>query len=848
MPRASEIRTNFTAGELSTLINARTQFQRYFDGSEILQNWVVLTQGPIFRRKGFKFIGEVKDSTKSTRIIPFEFSTVQTYAIELGAGYLRFFSQQGRVLDNATTITGATNANPIVITDTAHPYSNGDEIIIQGVAGMTELNGKKYTIANSATNTYELQGIDGTGFGTYTSGGTSAKIHEITNPYAESELFDIKFVQDSDVLYMVHPNHPIQKLIRVSANTFTLNDVQLVKGPYIDENIISTDLVTITGGAPWTEGSTLTLTASGGHTPFTANHVGGLWQVKSGTDIAYLKITGFTSSTIVTVEALNDVPASLQGVAKFTWSEGEFSDARSYAGAVTFHEQRMVLAGSINSPQRVWFSNSNADYENFEAGTEADNSFIITIASQRGDPIRWLFSDQVLFVGTSGSIFRITSSRNSSAIAPNDIDVKRQIAYGCSNIQPELIGEVPIYMQKNNKTVRAISFSINSDKYKAADFTVDSDHITNGGIVSLEYQQIPLSSLWAVRSDGEIAKLTLETDQEVQAWSRYVTQGNFESVAVVSDAQDNDEIYTIVKRTIDGVDKRYVEVQEPNYNVDNLNSFYVDSGLTYNGTQSTATLTLTNLISSLGLITEDGFNTLITEDETSVLVTEDVDITFTSDVNIFSSDDVGKEIHELRSYGTGRAVIKTFVDAKNVTVRILEIFSSATLLPNQWAVAIKTVTGLEHLEGETVVINSDGATMPSKIVENGAIAIDFAGSIIHVGLAYTSKQKNMPIEATVLSKIMGTSQHKDKRINALVIRFADTLGGKIINSDTGIETPLPARSLNNNMNEAPPLFNGDLEITVGTGWDKKGQIEILQEDPQPMTIKSITYRVTVNDK
>ena len=740
MPRASEIRTNFTAGELSTLINSRTQFQRYFNGSEILENWVVLAQGPIFRRKGFRFIGEVKDSTKKTRIIPFEFSTVQTYAIELGAGYLRFFSAQGQVLDN------------------------------------------------------------------------SSNILEISNPYSENELFDIKFVQDSDVIYMAHPNHPIQKLIRVASNDFTLNPVDLVKGPYIDENIISTDEVRLTGGV-WTEGSTLTLTASGGHTPFTSDHVGGLWKVRSGTGIAHVKITGFTSSTVVTVVAQNDVPQSLHNTASFNWSEGEFSNARGFAGAITFHEQRMVLAGSIYAPQKVWFSKSNADYENFEVGTNADDPFLITIASQRGDPIRWLFSDQALFVGTAGSIFRIISSRNSPALAPDDIDAKRQISYGCSSIQPELVGQSPIYMQKNNKTARLITFDIDSDKYKAVDITIDSDHITDGGITSFEYQQIPLSSLWTVRTDGQIARLTLEQDQQVQAWSRYVTQGNFESVAIVSDAEDNDEIYAIVKRTINGVVKRFVEVQEPNYEVDNLNRFYVDSGLSYNGTQS-STITISGN-------------------------------TFTADSSTFQSGDIGKEIHQL--IGKGRAKITGFTDSQNVTVTIIETFSSATLLPNEWAIAIKNITGLGHLEGETVAINSDGATVPNKTVSSGAIEIDNAGSIIHVGLSYSSKQKNMPIESLALSGIIGTSQHKVKRIDSVVIRFDKTLGGKIIDFNNN-ETPITARSLVDNMNEVPDLSSGDEEIILGTGWDRLGQIEIIQDGPQPMTIKSITYKVTINDK
>ena len=122
MPRTSELRTNLTAGELSKLVNARTDFGRYYNGSEILENFIPLPQGPAVRRKGFKFISEVKDSSKEVNLLEFEYSDAISYIIELGDGYMRFFKDQGKVLDDATTISGATQANPVVITDTAHPY------------------------------------------------------------------------------------------------------------------------------------------------------------------------------------------------------------------------------------------------------------------------------------------------------------------------------------------------------------------------------------------------------------------------------------------------------------------------------------------------------------------------------------------------------------------------------------------------------------------------------------------------------------------------------------------------------------------------------------------------------
>jgi hypothetical protein len=839
MPRVSEIRTNFNAGELSSLVNARTNYERYFNGSEKIENFDVLLQGVLNRRKGTKYISEVKYNSKETRLIRFQFNVSQTYCLELGEGYLRFFSQQGRILENKTTITNATNTNPVLITDIAHPYNTNDNVVIKDVLGMTEINNKEYKITKISNDTYELQGIDGTSFNNYISGGSTEKIHEITSPYLENELLAIKYFQDGDVVYFVHQNYPIYKLIRISANSFTFSPIEFIKGPYQDQNIIYNKYLTLSGST-WTEGATLTMTATG-HTPFTIDDVGTIWRIKEGSDVAHVKVISYNSSTVVTVEAKNDIPTSLRAVAKFTWSKGEFDNIRGYPSAIIIHEGRLILGGSTSSPFKLWFS-ASGDYELMEAGTNDGDAFIVKIGSN-GDPIRWLLSDQVLFVGTSGSIFRVKNSNNSSAITPSDVDIKKHIAFGCSQVQPQTVGETPIYIQKNNITVRGISFSIDVDKYKSTDITTDADHITGEGITELSYQQIPTPCLWGIRKDGQIAKLILETDQQVQSWSRYTTQGKFKSIAIVSDAEENDEIYFIVERTINGVTKRFVEVQEPNNKVDDLNRLYLDCSLTYNGVKS-STLTLSNAIGSSVLLTEDG-KVLLTEDE-KVLLTENIDITLTSDIDVFSSLDVGKQINQLRDYGSGKAIIKSFIDARTITISIIESFNSITLNPNEWAIALNNITGLDHLEGQEVSIASDGATIPNQIVVNGSISLDLAGSIVHVGLSYNTAQKNLPLEASALGSIIGTSQHKDKKISGVVIRFYDSVGGKIIVNDKQID--IIERSSLNNMNETVPLFTGDKEITIAGNWDKYGQIEIVQNEPQPLNIKSITYKVTVNDK
>lgn len=819
MPRTQEIRTNFTAGELSEDVDTRVQFNRYFSGSSIIENFTILTQGGMVRRKGSKFLAEVKDSSKITRLISFRFSAAQSYIMEFGEGYIRFFRDEARVLDAPFNIIDITNSDPAVVTtDVPHGYNTNDVVVIKDVLGMTEVNDREFIVGGTTPTAFQLQGIDSTSFGLYISGGTVEKAHEITNPYAEDELFDLKFVQTNDIMYFVHPNHQVHKLTRQTPTSFTFVAVDLIGGPYRKENTITVDDLTISGGPPWTEGSALTLTATGGHTPFDPGHVGSLWKVRSNTTEVELRVTAFISSTVVDVIALDDIPGALRNNAISTWSEGEFSDFRGYPASIAFHEQRLVLAGNRGNPNKIWFSKTNGDYENFEAGTLADDAFSIVVAANEGDRIRWLFSDDVLFIGTEAGIWKAENTNNNKILSPVDLpNVKKQVSYGSSTNQPQLADRLPIYIQRGRRRLRGISYSLDNNKFAAGDLTVDANHILSDGIVEMEYQQSPVANSWFVRQDGEIAVMTIESDQEVLAWHRVKTRGKFESCAIVPDtADDFDEIYYIVNRLVDGDNKRYIEAQKTNYLNDDLNATYVDSHLTYNGTKNT-TLTLT-----------------FSPDK------------ITSDAPVFVSSDVGKQIHQI-SGGTGKAEITNFVSDTEVDVDIIETFSDNTILPGTWAIAVNVVTGLNHLIGEIVSVRSDNATEPDKTVDEfGQIITDSFGSIIHVGLGYESRQKNMPLEATSLIRAIGTSHGKDKRIDSCVIKFGVFAGGYLVIPDKLI--PLPARATNDNMGEAPPLFSGFIEQTVASSWDKEGFLEILQKDPQPMYVKSILYRVTVNSK
>ena len=173
MARVHPFQTNFTAGELTPKLAGQVDFKKYNNGVEEMQNMTVFPQGGATRRYGSRFVAEVKDSSKATRIIPFEFNITQSYILELGDQYIRFYKDNGQITNASKTITGITQANPAVVTVSSHGYSNGDDVWINSVVGMTQVNGRRFRIANVTTNTFELQGVNSTNYTAYTSGGTA---------------------------------------------------------------------------------------------------------------------------------------------------------------------------------------------------------------------------------------------------------------------------------------------------------------------------------------------------------------------------------------------------------------------------------------------------------------------------------------------------------------------------------------------------------------------------------------------------------------------------------------------------------------------------------------------------
>jgi hypothetical protein len=541
----------------------RVDFSKYANGVETLENYVVLPQGGVTRAPGTRFVAEVKDSSKSTRLIPFEFSTTQAYMLEFGDLYIRVYRDGGRV---GSAITGAVNngGGLIRITSTAHGLGTGDPIYVSGVGGVPNATGQ-WDVSIINANTVDL--IGSTWGGAYTSGGTW--VTEIPTTYPEADLFDLKYVQSADTLYLTHPNYPPSKLQRSTHTSWAFSSVTFLDGPWFDENLLlpnsTRSTITLTPSAAT---GAITLTASA--PLFTAAHIGRFIRLLEGSTWGYGVVTGFTSSTVVNFTVTN----TLTNVnAKSTWRFNAWYTS-NYPGAICFFEERLAFAGSPVQPQAVWLS-VTGDYEDMTPGANDDDALTYVLASRKVNAIIWLADSVGLLIGTVGGEFAMFGG-NDSPLTPTNVTVRKQSTRGSLGVSPVEVGSSLLFVQRAGRKIRELNFNAEAGAYKSPDLTLLAEHITANFIVEMSYQQEPDSIVWCVIDSGDLVAFTYNPEQEVLAFGQRTTDGEFESVATIPhpDAA-GDQTWVIVNRRIQAQDHRYIEYMDP--------TLLVDSGLNYSG-------------------------------------------------------------------------------------------------------------------------------------------------------------------------------------------------------------------------------------------------------------------------
>lgn len=286
----------------------------------------------------------------------------------------------------------------------------------------------------------------------------------------------------------------------------------------------------------------------------------GLLEIIDHREWGIVKITGITSPTTAQATVTRTLPFN---TATHLWAEGAFSTLRGYPRTVCFHAGRIFYGGTASEPMRLWGSVTD-DFYNFRRSSLADGSLAVTIASTAQHTIQWLASGtNALLVGTQAREY-VVEAQNDAPLSPGNITAHPQSAYGSAYMPAILVNYVTLFVQRSRLSVREFVFSLERNGFVAADMTKLASHIVNPGLKQWAFQQSFNAIVWAVTSDGVLVGLTYEREENVVGWHRHETQGNFESVAILYGAEGgSDEIYLIAKRTIDGVEKRYIELMQP---------------------------------------------------------------------------------------------------------------------------------------------------------------------------------------------------------------------------------------------------------------------------------------------
>lgn len=803
----AELRTyqpSFTAGELSPALWARVDLTKYASGLKTAINLFVHPHGGVSNRAGTEFVREVKDSSKPTRVIPFQFNTEQTYILEAGNNYMRVFKNGGIITSGGVPFEVAT------------PYPSGvlDQLVLNqendiayithadyaprklsrlaednwtvaalsfapSIAAPTSVFGSAYfqrrggeggnagfrvtavgpTGLESAVSSEIIRGlrwqadrVDGRTYRFTWNAVPGASLYRLYRTYAADTGLLVEVGQPEAVISElaingVEPSPPASAAPGAPATPtgFTMQTLYGAPMKYVvaaksegtgEESLPSAVINVVNDLSYASNRNVLTWAPVAGASEYI------IYKESNGVYgyIGRSETTTFTDKNVVA-----DIADGPQA------ARNPFSGAGKYPRVSSFIEQRLAFASTREEPQGVWMSQT-ANYENFGVASPAKASDAVTfrIKSKQANEIRSLIAMRGMMALTSGAEWLISGGGQSDAIAPNAIKVDNQGYRGAARVQPIVVGNTVLFAQARGGVVRDFSFDFANDGFDGKDLTILARHLFEGKeIKAWAYAQAPYSMAWTVLDDGSLVSLTYLKEHDVWAWTRHQSgPGNdakFEDVTVISEGAE-DVPYFVVRRTIGGVQKRYIERLHTRAFDSVEDAFFVDCGL-------------------------------------------------------------------------------TLVSPTPVT----------------------TITGLGHLEGQAVVALADGNVVRGLTVSAGAVTLPHPAKKIHVGLPMEASLQTLDLDLGMVQG-MGTVQGRMKSVAEVTMRVEKTRGVFIGPEDgeRGDDHLVEYKQRQTEAwDQAIKLYTGDISMTPTWDWSTSGSMWIKQFDPLPMTILALMPDVVV---
>lgn len=765
----SRIQPSFASGELAPSLWARTDLARYQTGLRLCSNFFVMPYGGVKNRPGTVFLNSTK-SNGVARLIPFQFNDEQTYVLEFGNLYMRVY-RNGGVVESSPGV----------------PY-------------------------------------------------------EIATPYTTAQLFELNYTQSADVMTIVHPAQQPRNLSRLGHTNWTLAVISFVPSISAPIGLVGSPR---TGGSGDTTNYRYKVTAiADGEVPeeslpSTAVTVAS-WDNKAGAELSWSAVSGADYYNVFKDSNGSGIFGFIGRADGLAFTDNNIGPAKTdtpptgndpfvgtgnYPGAVGYYQQRLCFAGSDLSPQTVWMSKTGS-FNNFGFATPVkdDDSITFTIASRQVQRYRHLLPLRQLLGLTTGGEWVIDGSE--SGLTPKTVRAEIQSYNGSSKIPPIVINNSAIYVQSRANSVASLAYSFESDGFSGGDLTKFSPHFFRGyTLIDWTYQQIPDRLVWAARNDGVLLGMTFLPEEDLIAWHQHHTDGFVESVCSVAEG-DEDGLYVLVRRTINGVTKRYVE-RMASRRFDRMeDAFFVDCGLTYDGR---------NQSPSAYLRLTGGVDWKYPE-----LVT----ITATG-ATPFTVASIGRTYRLRAGAEIVRVEVTAYTSASAVTAKLLEICpeSLRDVLVSDWALMAKSISGLDHLEGKTVSILTDGDVHPQRVVTGGEITLQYDSAVTHIGLPYTAELETLEVD------FQGQETLLDKRkvipsVTAFLERSRNFWAGPK-QGDKLYEQKADYRVTY----DAPVnTVTGVSELKIQTVWGEAGRVYVQQPDPLPLSILALIPDVVTGGK
>jgi hypothetical protein len=875
MPIYPRTQYGFVAGEVSPSFYGRSDISQHEFGVAQAQNFFVDFRGGLLSRGGSKFIAPLQ--FPGSKMFRFraqgnDYRVVLGGEPQLGASaptvssVIRFIRDGGYLLETAVSITGVDLVNGFVEA-TGHGYSDGDMIYIEMVAGTTELNGRYFVVSDAETNKFKLvepvnlymndapSALDLADYTAYSSnaGNLVSRVVTVEAPYTHEEVADVKVEQRYATMIFTHVDHAPRRLTYVSDTNWTFAAIT-----YASTATAPTGLAKTTSGSG-AAGAAFRVTAvdqygveSRASAYFIADNIVDYSATAGWLKLTWTAVSGAVSYNVYRSLLLaegSDV-TSAQSVGYIGNSFGEvFIDSNitpdfTKTPPLAFNpfadnnnprvfrifQQRGVYAGSLDFPMTIWGSKPG-EIDNFDVSDviNAGDSYSLTLDASSVEPIRHLLAMRaglLVFTDVGVSMLR---AQEGTALSPINALAEPQAYRGVAAADPLGIDLDVLYLQSNSGALNTMMFTEYTNTFKLQDISLLSNHLfgLDNQLLRLEWVPEPYKILWMPRADGALISVTYDRAQEVFGWAKHTTRGLFRDACAGQD-DNKDVLYVIVSRKVNGYWRDYIEAMQPR-DYEFVEDFWgVDSGLDY----------------------VDHFTTDALLNVTAGEVGDSVTCILrpvSASADDFPADIVGQYIYArggkllvtARTSGTevtatvDREVEAVFPETEDITRQVAV---------GDWKVVepVSTVTGLWHLEGETVSVLADGGAILSKTVTDGSISLDEAASRIIVGLPYTCRVKTLPINLREAA-----TEHKRKDITAVGTKIYQTRGLRVgTDFDHLEEMKLIEVEF---FGDEISLRDGTIYTYVNSAWGEEVQICYEQSYPLPAGILSLTTDLDVGD-